>query len=397
MVQFRYICIILLSTFLSFFDVMAKSTFEDLTISKDVDVTVIKLKFSGKHLDYDYFLLSDPPRLTIDVKEADINYKYDKKYPEIKSVVTQDVNSQKRIVLELSSEFEINKTYVDQLQDGVFFLSFSLKKEIGVPEITNVGSLDEIIDLVLQDEDGLQEIKKEERKDAIKLYQKPEKVIIIDAGHGGKDPGAIGYASKKEKDITLDIAKFLHDELKKEPNYKVYLTRNNDRFLSLSERSLIARKYNADLFISLHADAAGNTKATGLSVYTLSDKASDAEAEKLAKKENKSDVIAGIDLTGYNSEVKDFLINLSQEHSKEDSRVFAKTLVQNLKGDIDVKSQSTRSAGFAVLKNANMVSVLIEMGYLTNKKDAKIMESYSFKKKLSKAIKKSVHEYFYKK
>jgi len=219
-------------------------------------------------------------------------------------------------------------------------------------------------------------------------------IIVIDAGHGGKDPGTIGHRKTREKDLVLSYAKSLSRRLKNTGKYKVFLTRDKDIFLPLRKRIHIARVYNADMFISLHADAARNKKARGLSVYTLSEKASDKEAAALARKENKVDIVAGIDLSGLERDVSDALIDLSFRDAKNKSIVFAKSLHKNLKDKVKVRTNSLHSAGFVVLKNSNMASVLIELGYLSNKKDTKNLKSSSYKERLLTGVAAAIDDYF---
>lgn len=219
-------------------------------------------------------------------------------------------------------------------------------------------------------------------------------VIIIDSGHGGKDPGAIGYARLKEKDLVLSYAKALKKKLKKNGKYKVFLTREKDVFLSLRGRNRVARNHKADLFISIHADSALNKKARGFSVYTLSEKASDKEAAALARKENQADVISGINLTGLEKDVSETLIDLSLRDTKNKSVIFAKILHRKLKDKVKLRSKVLHSAGFVVLKNPNMASVLLELGFLSNKTDAKNLRKRWYRNSLVNGIARAVDEYF---
>lgn len=219
-------------------------------------------------------------------------------------------------------------------------------------------------------------------------------VIVIDAGHGGKDSGTLGYGRVKEKDIVLLYAKELVAQLKRQKKYKVYLTRNKDVFLPLRGRIRVARKFNADLFISIHADAAPNKNARGLSIYTLSEKASGREASLLARKENKSDIVAGIDLSDLERDVSDTLIDLSLREAKNKSRIFASILHKNLKNKVRVRKNALHSAGFVVLKNPNMASILLEIGFLSNRYDTRNLRKKSYRRKLLLGILESIDKYF---
>ena len=220
------------------------------------------------------------------------------------------------------------------------------------------------------------------------------RIIVIDAGHGGKDPGAIGHKKLQEKNIVLAYAKALKSKLEKNQRYNVYLTRDKDVYLPLRKRIAIARKYKADMFISLHADAAHNKKASGLTVYTLSEKASNKEASLLAKKENKVDIVSGLDLSDLDKDVSDALIGLSFRDAKNKSILFAKLLNQNLRKRVQVRQNSHHSAGFVVLKNSNMASVLIELGFITNKTDSKNLQKKSYQDKFLKGASEAINKYF---
>jgi N-acetylmuramoyl-L-alanine amidase len=222
----------------------------------------------------------------------------------------------------------------------------------------------------------------------------PEKpLIVIDPGHGGIDPGALG-AHTMEKNITLAMGKQLQKALLATGRFRVALTRDKDIFIPLRDRFKIARDQGADLFISLHADSNPGSSARGASVYTLSDKASDAEAEALANKENKSDVIAGVDLSQESQTVSGILIDLAQRETINLSSRFASILVNDLKDDTIMLENSHRFAGFAVLKAPDVPSVLLEMGYISNDKDEKLLTSPAHQKVLAGSIARAIEDYF---
>ncbi|MBR2033235.1 MAG: N-acetylmuramoyl-L-alanine amidase [Alphaproteobacteria bacterium] len=221
-----------------------------------------------------------------------------------------------------------------------------------------------------------------------------KKVIVLDAGHGGVDPGAIGIGGTYEKHITLAMAKELQEELDKTGRYKVYLTRNRDIFIPLRKRVQIARQHDADLFVSIHADSAANKRATGLSVYTLSEKASDKEAAALAEKENKADIVAGLDFAEHSKEVSDVLLNLAQRETLNRSAELATFMVQEMRKSIRTLHDTHRFAGFAVLKAPDVPSVLVELGYLSNRTEEKQLKQKSYRKKLSTAAVKAINKYF---
>lgn len=218
-------------------------------------------------------------------------------------------------------------------------------------------------------------------------------LIVIDPGHGGIDPGAIGNDTM-EKTITLAVAKAVKKELEATGRFRAILTRDKDVYLPLRDRFRVARENGAELFISLHADSHANSKTRGASVYTLSEKASDSEAAALAAKENKSDVIAGVDLTNESKVVSGILIDLAQRETINLSARFAKLMVNALKKDTLMLGNSHRFAGFAVLKAPDVPSVLLEMGYISSDEDQLLLTSKKHQKKLAKAITQAISGFF---
>src|SRR5262249_21621935 len=195
-------------------------------------------------------------------------------------------------------------------------------------------------------------------------------LVIIDAGHGGVDPGTHGQSGILEKDLVLAVAKELRKVLESTGRYRVQLTRDSDVFIPLRERVNIARAARGDLFVSLHADSNDHREIRGASVYTLSEDASDREAAILAEKENIADLVAGVDLTGETNPVASILIDLAQRDTMNRSLRFAETVIGRLPAATSVQPvKPHRSAGFAVLKAPDIPSALIELGYLTNVKD----------------------------
>ena len=208
------------------------------------------------------------------------------------------------------------------------------------------------------------------------------KVIMIDPGHGGVDPGAIGPRGTFEKRVTLRVAKSVKHALEASGRYTVRLTRDRDIYVPLRDRFSKAESVGAELFISLHADTIKNRRVRGASVYTLSEKASDSEAEALATKENRSDIIAGVDLTEQSDTVTSILIDMRQRHTKDQSAYFARFMVDNLAKDIRLLRNTHRFAGFAVLKSPDVPSVLVELGYLSNRDDEKMLGTRAFRKRV---------------
>ncbi len=223
--------------------------------------------------------------------------------------------------------------------------------------------------------------------------QKP--LIIIDPGHGGQDPGARGANGTYEKNIVLAVGLELKKQLEESGKYAVRMTRDKDVFIPLRGRVQFARKNGGDLFISLHADSIRDDMVTGASVYTLSETASDAETAKLADRENKSDVIAGIDLSGQEEDVANILLDLATRDTMNQSKFLANTVVVTMSGrGIKTLERPHRSAGFAVLKAPDIPSILVEMGYLTNRSEVARLSSPEHRKKIAGTLKASVDAYF---
>ncbi len=221
-----------------------------------------------------------------------------------------------------------------------------------------------------------------------------KRVVVVDPGHGGVDPGTHGQSGALEKDVVLAFAKEFSAQLRATGRYEVHLTRDTDRFIPLRERVNIARRHDADLFLSIHADAIDRRGVSGMSIYTLSETASDKEAAALAAKENRSDVIGGVDLQGESSEVTDILIDLAQRETKNFSVRFARTVVRNAEGVTPLLQRTHRFAGFRVLKAPDVPSVLVELGFLTNRSDERNLTTASWRRRVAGTLVKSIDSYF---
>lgn len=225
-------------------------------------------------------------------------------------------------------------------------------------------------------------------------FETPKRVIAIDPGHGGVDPGTVGDSGTYEKHITLSMAREFRKRLQATGRYKVVLTRDRDVFVRLRDRIATAREAGAELFISVHADAIKDRNVRGLSVYTLSEKASDREAATLADKENKADLIAGIDLSKESPEVTNILIDLAQRESMNQSARFAALLVKELVRETKLLRNTHRFAGFVVLKAPDVPSVLLELGFLSNRRDEAALRRKGYRAKLIGAIARAADAYF---
>ncbi|MBA8842902.1 N-acetylmuramoyl-L-alanine amidase [Ochrobactrum sp. RH1CCR137] len=206
--------------------------------------------------------------------------------------------------------------------------------------------------------------------------------IMIDPGHGGIDSGAESLSGIKEKDLTLAFGQELRDRLAQDKNIKVLMTREDDTFLRLSERVRIARQHEADLFISIHADTINQHDIRGATVYTISDKASDSVARAMAERENKSDTLAGA-APEEQPEVTDILLDLTRRETHTFSLSFAEKVIHSLQGQVNLINNPHRFAGFQVLRAPDVPSVLIEIGYLSNAEDEKLISNPEWRKKLA--------------
>jgi len=205
-------------------------------------------------------------------------------------------------------------------------------------------------------------------------------VVVIDPGHGGIDNGTQS-SGEAEKNLVLGFGLALRDRIEKSGKYRVVMTRTDDTFIPLADRVKIARNQSAALFVSIHADALPRREgdAQGATIYTLSDKASDAEAERLAEAENKADAIGGVNLTEEPTDVADILIDLAQRETRTFSNRFARLLMGEMKSTVRMHKHPLKSAGFRVLKAPDVPSVLIELGYVSNKGDLEHLVSESWR------------------
>ena len=217
-------------------------------------------------------------------------------------------------------------------------------------------------------------------------------VIVIDPGHGGIDNGTQAPSGESEKVLVLDFALALRERIEKSGKYRVVMTRSDDTFIPLGDRVKIARNNMAALFVSIHADALPKKEgdAQGATIYTLSDKASDAEAEKLADAENKADAIAGVNLTEEPAEVADILIDLTQRETRTFSNRFARMLANEMKSVARMHKHPLKSAGFRVLKAHDVPSVLVELGYVSNKDDLQHLVSESWRSRTVGSVAQAV-------
>lgn len=360
-----------------------------LGLHGDKERVVIELTKATK---YRSFVLQDPNRIVLDIDQ--FNWKIGNIFKPVGTLV-KDVRygvlggGKGRLVIETNAPVILKDTFSipkSKTQPDRIVIDFSRTTAEVMKEATSqkMGQLD-------KDDRGSKNAKPAPSKSS---KNKEAKLIIIDPGHGGQDPGAIGANGAYEKNIVLAVGLELRKQLRN-AGYRVEMTREKDVFIPLRGRVNFARKKKGDLFISLHADSIGRANVAGASVYTLSDKASDKETQKLAERENKSDLIAGIDLSHQEDDVAGILIDLAARDTMNQSRYLAKTVINTLDGNsVKILDKKYRSAGFAVLKAMDIPSVLVEMGYLTNRQEVERLSSSDYQKRVAAALKQSVDSFF---
>ena len=380
------------------------TTIKDMRLGNQPDGARIVFDMDNK-VNYRVFLLDNPKRAVIDLADSNIA----KLYTQAKNQVVAGTRvgkmqgNDKRIVIDLSRPAVVKKAFIIPAQNAS---NWRLVVDLGMVsdaqfknKTGNQYALTNNQNFFPQEEQPKSSWWGGSKTDANQMEETVKKVsrkriIVLDPGHGGKDPGAIGaYAKTYEKNITLAMGKELQTILRKK-GYTVYLTRDNDIFIPLRQRIKIAQKYKADLFMSIHADSAANRSATGLSVYTLSDTASDKEAAALAERENKADIIGGIDLGGNSKEVNDILISLSQTDTRNKSSKYATYLVGEMAKCTKLVKNTHRFAGFAVLKAPDIPAVLLEMGYLSNRTEEANLRQPAYRSKLAQSVARAIDRYF---
>ena len=267
------------------------------------------------------------------------------------------------------------------LMGGLYLFGLS----IPVPHLGR----DYVIKLVLPDPDAPRDL-----PEVMGPEDSSRPLVVIDAGHGGHDPGALG-GGYKEKTIVLGLALALRDELLRQGGVRVALTRNDDRFLVVEERYQIARELGADLFISIHADSAGErSTVSGASIYVLSDEASSEAAARFAERENEADQINGVVLAGTSQNVNDILVDLAQRRSGEGAGTFAGLIVREGTGTLQFHPQTRRSAALRVLRAPDVPSVLYEAGFVTNEGDAARLASPEGQRRFATVMARAVRIFF---
>jgi len=321
-----------------------------------------------------WFYLDHPHRLVVDLPDARLSAGGDALSGRgiVESARFGAMASDRtRLILTAASPFVVRDVREMTGEGGGALLSFDLA---AASERAFDAALDERASIT-----GSTRSTKSDRLGAKPLRDDGRHTVVIDPGHGGIDSGAVGTAGTLEKAVTLAFARDLAARLEKTGHYAVALTRNDDIFLPLDERVAIGRQHEADLFISLHADTISVKDMRGATVYTISEEASDALAAELADSENRADAAGGIIAGEAPADVADILLDLIRRETQAFSVVFARSLVGELDGRIELIRNPVRSAGFRVLRAPDVPSVLVELGYLSNPKDEALLNDTAWR------------------
>jgi N-acetylmuramoyl-L-alanine amidase len=367
-------------------------------------------------LQFTQTVLNDPPRLYVDLEGIDIDSqlremvsKVQADDPYIKSVrVGQNRPKVIRLVFDLK----------EPVKPQLFELApVSIYKTRLVLDLYPIKAVDPLAALIAKAEilepkvdkkpdvkDPLGDLIKETGKETPKPVERPTEIatkpkpapapaikrlvtIALDPGHGGEDPGAVGKAGTREKDVVLMIAKLLEQRINEEPNMRAYLTRNSDFFVPLAERVSKARRVQADLFVSIHADAFVDRSAKGASVFVLSERgASSAAARWIAAKENGADAVGGLNFKGQNKEVSNLLRELSATAQIQASTLLAKSVIKEMGSIGSLHSKGVEQAGFAVLRAPDITSILVETAFISNPDEEARLSDKTYQDKIANAV-----------
>lgn len=358
----------------------------------DESRTRFVLDLSGE-VDLSAFTLADPYRVVIDLPEVDFRLPpgtgsagrglvSDWRYGQFAA-------GRSRIVLDVTGPVKIDKAFLlPAVEDQPARMVLDLLK-------TTAAAFDEDLrKSQLARDSANQPVQKADQLPPPDRSKREKPLVVIDAGHGGVDAGTVSASGVLEKDIVLAFAKKLQENLERTGKVAVLLTRTDDTFLPLAARVQFGRDHAADLFLSIHADSEHEGSVRGATVYTLSDKASDREAAALAAKENASDLIAGLDLQQEADEVTDILVDLTRRETRNFSAAFANGLVSDLATATRMIKNPHRSAGFQVLRAHDVPSVLVEIGYLSNDQDEKLLTSDEWRSRVAEAVTQAVLRFF---
>ncbi|WP_422367491.1 N-acetylmuramoyl-L-alanine amidase [Pelagibius sp.] len=359
----------------------------ELRIGQHPDKMRLVLELSEEPT-YRVFTLPDPYRVVIDLPDLDWR---PSAAPKVPTGVIRDLRfglfapGRSRVVLDADAPVRLSGVFVLPPVDGHAYRLVVDIKEVSRQAYANVGRQ------VMESKRPLPKASTAKRAPT----KTDERItVVVDAGHGGIDPGAIGASRVYEKKITLTYAQALKHRLEATGRYRVLLTRDSDVFVKLDDRWRFAREAGAGLFLSLHADSHHSRNIRGASVFTLSSEASDEVAAALAESANKADLVAGVDLSQHSDDVSNILLDLTRRETQNLSVRYASMLVESLGKETKLLRNPHRSAGFVVLKAHDVPSVLVEIGFLSNPDDEKRLRSKPHRRLLTSAIARSIEHYF---
>jgi N-acetylmuramoyl-L-alanine amidase len=371
----------------------ADPSIDDVRIASHGRITRVVIDLSDQ-VNYHHIALGQPPRLAIDLSEVDWTLGDDasKAIGLIKGFrFGRPSPGVSRIVLDIAQPFAIDRIFELPPNAGR-----GHRLVTDLIELPANGAVNGTV--APSSRNGSQNAAMViGRPPAPKPSPPPEKrIVVIDPGHGGVDPGAIGSAMKiLEKNVALRTGLALRKRLEASGRYQVIMTRHDDRIVRLRDRLKIARESGAELFVSLHADSLRQApRIRGASVYTLSERASNDEAARLARKENRADILAGVDLSNQEDIVTEILIDLAQRDANNKSIELAEALVEQLGDTTKMARRRRAQAGFVVLKSPDMPSVLVELGYLSNSADEKALADDAHIATLAGAVARAIDVYF---
>ncbi|MCS5710169.1 N-acetylmuramoyl-L-alanine amidase [Candidatus Berkiella aquae] len=343
---------------------------ESLRVWASPESTRIVLDLSGE-VKYKLFILENPYRAVLDIADTELKSKLDETMLEgsgIKRVRYAHENGRVRIVFDLDSKATANSFILSPNQSYNHRLVVDLAQAIKTPAIVKADA---------------------------KKYSTREFIVAIDPGHGGDDTGAIGLKKKlREKDVVFAVSKKLEALINAQKGMRAYLIRSGDYYVGLRKRMSLAREQGADLFISVHADSFNDPRASGASVYVLSEKGASNEASRwLAERENRADLVGGISLEDKGDVLASVLLDLSQTASRNASQELAAQLIANLGKVTDLHHKSVQRAGFMVLKSPDIPSVLVELGFISNHKGEEKLAHATHQQALANALLTGIKSY----
>ena len=352
----------------------AQTTLENIRIGSNQDQTRLVLDLSNKEI-YNSFFLRNPNRLVVDLKNTQSSQSLQKKSLSmglIKNVRTGiRPNKGLRVVLDIEN-ISKSKVFLTNKDNQV---GYSLVIDLFKNNITQTKNSD---------------------ADKNEIEVPRYITIVIDPGHGGRDPGAIGRNKTKEKDVALSVGRHLFSRINRERGMRAILVRNSDKYVNHRDRMEVARQNNADLFISIHADAVNDRRAKGASVYAVSLKgASDEAAKRLEQRENASDLVGGVSLSDKDDDLASVLMDLSKNGVMSVSLDIGQRVLNQLAKVGTIHRSKTQQAGFLVLKSPDIPSILVEMAYISNPNEEKKLNSKNYQLKLTEAMHSGIKDYFY--